>query len=249
MSVDKSCLARLQREYRALLKDPVPGIEAHPQPNNLLEWHYVLQGAEDSHYAGGLYHGKISFPRQYPYKPPSIVMFTPNGRFATNQKLCLSMTDFHPESWNPMWSVGSILTGLMSFMLDDAAPTTGSISTSKEHKREQARKSLAFNVKNPAFRRLFPRWVEEQKRREKEGVEGEWWRDTAGKGQGREGRTQGQGPAQKEEQKVATGPEGNRRKGEPLEGRVFENQYMYYMPALAAIVIALGLMVVPFMGT
>lgn len=33
---------------------------------------------------------------QYPYKPPSIQMFTPSGRFQTNTKLCLSMTDFHP---------------------------------------------------------------------------------------------------------------------------------------------------------
>ncbi|KAK0597948.1 hypothetical protein LWI29_030116 [Acer saccharum] len=26
------------------------------------------------------------------------------------------MSDFHPESWNPMWSISSILTGLLSFM-------------------------------------------------------------------------------------------------------------------------------------
>ena len=39
------------------------------------------------------------FPPQYPFKPPSISLFTPNGRFQTNAKLCLSMTDFHPESW------------------------------------------------------------------------------------------------------------------------------------------------------
>lgn len=29
-------------------------------------------------------------------------MLTPNGRFAPNTNLCLSMTDYHPESWNPM---------------------------------------------------------------------------------------------------------------------------------------------------
>lgn len=33
--------------------------------------------------------GKVTFPPQYPYKPPSILMLTPNGRFATNTKLCL----------------------------------------------------------------------------------------------------------------------------------------------------------------
>ena len=32
---------------------------------------------------------QVTFPPQYPFKPPSIVMLTPNGRFATNTKLCL----------------------------------------------------------------------------------------------------------------------------------------------------------------
>jgi hypothetical protein len=38
-----------------------------------------------------------------------ITMVTPSGRFQPNTRLCLSMTDYHPESWNPMWSVSSIL--------------------------------------------------------------------------------------------------------------------------------------------
>jgi hypothetical protein len=55
--------------------------------------------------AGGFYHGTLTFPAQYPYKPPAIAMITPNGRFKTNTRLCLSMSDFHPETWNPLWSV------------------------------------------------------------------------------------------------------------------------------------------------
>ena len=31
----------------------------------------------------------------------SICMLTPSGRFEPNTNLCLSMTDFHPESWSP----------------------------------------------------------------------------------------------------------------------------------------------------
>ena len=30
---------------------------------------------------GGYYHGKLVFPREFPFKPPSIYMLTPNGRF------------------------------------------------------------------------------------------------------------------------------------------------------------------------
>ncbi len=32
------------------------------------EWHYTIEGPKDSPYEGGLYHGKLTFPIQYPYK-------------------------------------------------------------------------------------------------------------------------------------------------------------------------------------
>lgn len=44
-------------------------------------------------------------------------MITPTGRFKTNTRLCLSISDFHPDTWNPAWSVSTILTGLLSFMV------------------------------------------------------------------------------------------------------------------------------------
>ncbi|KAH0749378.1 hypothetical protein KY290_028610 [Solanum tuberosum] len=65
----------------------------------------------------------------------------------------------HPESWNPMWSVSSILTGLLSFMMD-TSPTTGSVTTTVAEKQKLAKASLAFNCKNPTFRKLFPEYVE-----------------------------------------------------------------------------------------
>ena len=93
-------------------------ISAQPSESNILEWHYLIHGPPSSPYHNGLYHGKLVFPRDYPYRPPAIYMITPNGRFKTNTKLCLSMSDFHPETWNPLWSVSSILQGLLSFMIE-----------------------------------------------------------------------------------------------------------------------------------
>jgi ubiquitin-conjugating enzyme E2 J2 len=65
---------------------------------------------------------------EYPFKPPAIMMLTPNGRFVTNTRICMSMSDYHPETWNPLWSVASILTGLLSFMLEDTV-TAGYMQT------------------------------------------------------------------------------------------------------------------------
>jgi ubiquitin-conjugating enzyme E2 J2 len=95
------CTRRLTRELRSLVRDPItsPNIIAAPLETNILEWHYVIEGSPGTPYAGGFYHGKLIFPKQYPLKPPSVIMCTPSGRFTTNRRLCLSMSDFHPETW------------------------------------------------------------------------------------------------------------------------------------------------------
>ncbi|XP_023938761.1 ubiquitin-conjugating enzyme E2 J2-like [Bicyclus anynana] len=152
--------SRLKQDYLRLKNDPVPYVTAEPVPSNILEWHYVVKGPEKSPYEGGYYHGKIIFPREFPFKPPSIYMITPNGRFKTNTKLCLSITDFHPDTWNPAWSISTILTGLLSFMLEKT-PTLGSIETSDNQKRCLAAESLEINLKNKMFCELFPEYVEE----------------------------------------------------------------------------------------
>ena len=157
--------ARLRKELKSLQKEPVDNIRALPRESNILEWHYVIEGGKDTPYEGGWYHGIIKFPKEYPFKPPSIEMLTPNGRFKTNTKLCLSMSDFHPETWNPLWSVANILTGLYSFMLEEGS-TYGSIVTPTSQKEQAAKASLAFNVKSKLFAELFPELVELHEKQE-----------------------------------------------------------------------------------
>ncbi|KAL3900898.1 MAG: hypothetical protein SGCHY_001017 [Lobulomycetales sp.] len=151
----KAAHKRLAKEYVSITASPIPYIVARPLESNILEWHYVITGPEDSPYAGGQFHGVITFPSDYPFKPPSIKMLTPNGRFQTNFRLCLTMSDYHPQSWNPAWSVSTILTGLLSFMLEDTS-TTGSISTSTAQKRALVKQSWEWNRRNPKFCLVFP---------------------------------------------------------------------------------------------
>ena len=92
-----------------------PRILVAPNETNILEINFVIEGTSETPYEGGVYHGKLLFPKEYPLKPPvrcvvygisthshspltaripllaqNIIILTPNGRFAPNRSLCVS---------------------------------------------------------------------------------------------------------------------------------------------------------------
>jgi ubiquitin-conjugating enzyme E2 J2 len=129
----KGAIARLRKELKAISNDPCPYIHVAVSDSNFLNWSFLLEGPPDTPYVGGWYWGRIRFPAEYPFKPPSILMVTPSGRFRPDTRLCLSMSDFHPESWNPSWSLSTVLTGLLSFMVE-STPTTGAVESTEADK-------------------------------------------------------------------------------------------------------------------
>jgi ubiquitin-conjugating enzyme E2 J2 len=64
------------------------------------------------------------------------------------------MSDFHPESWSPIWRVSTIIEGLISFMLGDEI-TTGAIRSTNASIRIAAAKSWSENMRNPNFPKIF----------------------------------------------------------------------------------------------
>lgn len=135
---------RLTKEYISISKSPPPYIVAHPSEANILEWHYILTGPENTPYEGGQYWGTLMFPPDYPFAPPAIRMHTPSGRFQPSTRLCLSISDFHPKSFNPAWEVSTILTGLLSFMTSEEM-TTGSVRASEHERKLFARRTKWWN--------------------------------------------------------------------------------------------------------
>ncbi|ROT42664.1 ubiquitin-conjugating enzyme [Sodiomyces alkalinus F11] len=144
MSASKAAQKRLTREYKSISENPPPYIQAHPSDSNILEWHYVITGPEDTPYHGGQYWGTLMFPPNYPFAPPAIRMHTPSGRFQPSTRLCLSISDFHPKSFNPAWEVSTILIGLLSFMTSEEM-TTGSVSATAAERRALAARSRWWN--------------------------------------------------------------------------------------------------------
>ena len=64
------------------------------------EVHFLVAGPEGTWYDGGIYHGVMKLPTDYPYHSPTIVMTTPNGRFELNSPLCIEGYT-NNNDWSP----------------------------------------------------------------------------------------------------------------------------------------------------
>lgn len=71
-------------------------------------------------------------------------MHTPSGRFQPSTRLCLSISDFHPKSFNPAWEVSTILIGLLSFMTSEEM-TTGSVGATEQERKWASQRTRWWN--------------------------------------------------------------------------------------------------------
>ncbi|KAJ4987679.1 ubiquitin-conjugating enzyme [Stagonosporopsis vannaccii] len=135
-------IKRILKEASELSVSPSPDYHAEPLEDNIFEWHFTIKGPEaPSAYAGGIYHGRIILPPQYPLRPPNFRFLTPTGRFEVNREICLSISGHHEETWQPAWGVRTALVAIRSFMDTDAKGQLGGIECSKDAREKMARDS------------------------------------------------------------------------------------------------------------
>eukprot|EP00914_Ancora_sagittata_P002936 GHVO01006131.1.p1 GENE.GHVO01006131.1~~GHVO01006131.1.p1 ORF type:complete len:197 (-),score=40.46 GHVO01006131.1:529-1119(-) len=149
---------RLLKEYRLLATADFEQFKIRHPDDDLYEAHFAIYNLpSDTPYDGGVYHGKLELPKSYPNHPPKIYMLTPSGRFIVNVPLCFSMSSFHPETWNPLWTMETIVRGFISFMLDEGEPGTyGGIHATRSARRLLAARSREVCGGTKIFRDLFP---------------------------------------------------------------------------------------------
>lgn len=138
---------RLMREAQEL-HEATEEYFAQPLEDNLFEWHFTVRGPPESEFEGGIYHGRVILPPDYPMKPPSIILLTPNGRFETNKKICLSISGHHPESWQPSWSLRTALLAIIGFMPTHGSGAIGSLDYSPQERKQLAKKSQTWSCPN-----------------------------------------------------------------------------------------------------
>ncbi|XP_043711257.1 ubiquitin-conjugating enzyme E2 32-like [Telopea speciosissima] len=132
---------RILQEVKEMQANPTDDFMSLPLEENIFEWQFAIRGPCDTEFEGGIYHGRIQLPAEYPFQPPAFMMLTPNGRFETQTKICLSISNHHPEHWQPSWSVRTALVALIAFMPTNPDGALGSLDYKKEERRTLAIKS------------------------------------------------------------------------------------------------------------
>ncbi|KAK6090642.1 hypothetical protein P3W45_000365 [Vairimorpha bombi] len=108
---------RLLSEARSMSVEPPPGCSAGPKnPNELDKWNAFILGPPGSPYEGGLFELEITFPPDYPFKPPKVYFNTKIFHCNIfNREICL---DILKNEWSPALTIDKVLLSLIALLQD-----------------------------------------------------------------------------------------------------------------------------------
>ena len=112
-----SSLRRIQKELENIKNNPPANFSAGPTDDYLYKWTATLMGPNDSPYEGGVFFLNITFPFNYPFKPPKIYFKTKIFHPNINKQggICL---DILKTAWSPALTVTKILLSICSLLTD-----------------------------------------------------------------------------------------------------------------------------------
>jgi ubiquitin-conjugating enzyme E2 D/E len=105
--------------------------------NNILIWKAIMKGPEDTPFENGKFELELTFPDDFPYKPPRVYFKTKvyHPNVADNGNICL---DLLKDNWSPILSISKLLLSINSLMAypnpDD--PLNGTIAKQYKTDRE-----------------------------------------------------------------------------------------------------------------
>ncbi|KAG9301094.1 hypothetical protein G9A89_012477 [Geosiphon pyriformis] len=119
-TVASSSAKRIQKELAEISLDPPCNCSAGPKGDNLYEWVSTIMGPAGSPYASGIFFLDITFPQDYPFKPPKVVFRTRiyHCNINVQGQICL---DILKDNWSPALTISKVLLSICS-LLTDANP-------------------------------------------------------------------------------------------------------------------------------
>lgn len=152
----------LRKQLKELSRNPIEGFSAGlVDDSNVFEWAVTIMGPPDTMYEGGFFNATMTFPPEYPNKPPVVKflseMWHPN--VYPDGKVCISILhtpgdDPHgyekaDERWSPVQTVETIMLSIISMLSSPNDESPANIDAAKQFRDDRAgfRKKVAQCVR------------------------------------------------------------------------------------------------------
>jgi len=160
----------LRRQLQDFRKHPVDGFSAGlVDDSNMYEWAITIYGPPDTLYEGAFLKARMSFPPEFPLRPPKVKFVTPmwHPNIYPSGDVCISILHepgddpMNPqedagERWLPVHSIETIIVSIISLL---SADTPSTESPANVDAAKEVREDLAGYCKK--VRRLARRSAEE----------------------------------------------------------------------------------------
>ena len=111
---------RILKEIQKLKNEPIEGVSAEHDKENLRYFKVIMKGQKETPYEGGVFNVQLYLPEEYPMVPPKVLFMTkiyhPNIDFLG--RVCL---DVLKKEWSPALQIRTVLLSLQCLM---SAPNT-----------------------------------------------------------------------------------------------------------------------------
>lgn len=144
----------LMRQYKELCKNPVDNFSVGLKDDeNMYEWNVMMEGPSDTIYEGGFFKCSLKFPKEYPSKPPTMHIETPDffhpNVYAEDGKVCISILheakedQFNEqeqmcEKWRPVLGVEAVLLSVLSMLSDPNTDSPANVDAAVMMKNDLA---------------------------------------------------------------------------------------------------------------
>lgn len=145
----KRITAIMMAQFRKAIAEPNEFIK-FAMTNNPSEWYILLSGisGDEDEFVGGEYLCKVVAPTNFPYEPPHFYFMTPNGVYDINCKVCVSIGEFHKESYPASFGMSGFVNQLVSGLIGWKSLGNGIslLKTTLAQKKAYAAASMTHNI-------------------------------------------------------------------------------------------------------